>query len=51
MVPLDRIIALISFLWSTIFTFYYTRVRPQCNFSILERMVEASSSEILYWYA
>jgi len=38
MVPLDRIIALISF-WSNIkFTFYYTRVQPQCDFSILERI-------------
>jgi len=28
----------ICFLWNIIFTFYYTRVRPQCDYSILGRM-------------
>jgi len=32
--PVDLIIL---FLWNIIFTFYYTRVRPQCDFSILGR--------------
>jgi len=33
-VSLALFILLISFLWNRIFTFYYTRVRPQCDFSI-----------------
>jgi len=36
-VPLDLIIDLILFLWNIIFMFYCTRVRPQCDFSILGR--------------
>jgi len=38
-VPLSEsfINGLISFLWNTIFTFYYVRVRPQFDFSILGR--------------
>jgi len=36
-VPLDLIIEPILFLWNIIFTFYYTRVRPQRDFSILGR--------------
>ena len=31
----DLIIALILFLWTIIFAFYYTRVRPQCDYTIL----------------
>jgi len=37
LVPLDLIIEPLSFLWNMIFTFYYTCVRPQCDFSILGR--------------
>jgi len=36
-VPLVLIIEPILFLWNIIFTFYYTRVRPQCDFSNLGR--------------
>ena len=32
---MDIIIEPILFLWKRIFTFYYTRVRPQCDYSIL----------------
>jgi len=39
-VPLDLIIEPILFLWNIIFTFYYTRVRPQCDLSILGRLVD-----------
>ena len=39
MIPLALIIGLISFLWNTIFTFYYMRVRPQCEFSTLWQVV------------
>ena len=35
--PVDLIIEPILFLWNIIFTLYYTRVRPQCDFSILGR--------------
>jgi len=31
------VIGLILCVWNIIFTFYYTRVRPQCDFSILGR--------------
>ena len=34
-VPMDLIIETILFLWNMIVTFYYTRVRPQCDYSIL----------------
>jgi len=33
----NLIIEPIWFLWNVIFTFYYTRVRPQCDYSILGR--------------
>jgi len=33
----NPIIEPILFLWNIIFTFYYTRVRPQCDYSILGR--------------
>jgi len=36
-VPVNLIIEPILLLWSIIFTFYYTRVRPQCDYSILGR--------------
>jgi len=32
------IVETILFLWNIIFTFYYTRVRPQCDYSILGRI-------------
>jgi len=32
---MDLIIEPIWFLWNIIFTFYYTRVRPHCDYSIL----------------
>ena len=35
--PVILIIEPILFLWNIIFTFYYTRVRPQCDYSILGR--------------
>jgi len=37
-VPVYLIIEPILFLWNTILTFYYTRVRPQCDYSILGRV-------------
>ena len=37
-VPLVLIIEPFLFLWNIIFTFYYTRVRPQCDFSIRGRV-------------
>jgi len=37
-VPVDLIIEPILFLWNIIFTFHYTRVRPQCDYSILGRV-------------
>jgi len=36
-VIVDLMIEPILFLWNIIFTFYYTRVRPQCDYSILGR--------------
>jgi len=41
-VPVKLIFECILFLWNIIFTFYYTRVRPQCDYSILGRMWETS---------
>jgi len=38
-VLLALVIGLISFLWKLVLTFYYMRVQPQCNFSILGRYV------------
>jgi len=52
----DLIIEPILFLWNIIFTFYYTRVRPQCDYSILGRIVRrlefvhpASFSHLHIW--
>ena len=38
-VPVNLIIESILFVWNIIFAFYYTRVRPQCDYSILGRSV------------
>jgi len=40
----------ILFLWNIIFTFYYTRVRPQCDYPILGRGArDPSSSSSRFW--
>jgi len=39
---------LISFLWNMKYIFYYTRVRPQCDFSILGRLVRSALCQVIY---
>ena len=48
---MDLIIEPMLFLWNIIFTFYYTRVRPQCDYSILGRLAQSffSSSSIFHF--
>ena len=48
-VPHDLILALISFLWHIIFAFYYTRVRPQCDFSVRGRYASVTSHRTYWW--
>jgi len=43
-VPVNLIIEPIWFSWNIIFTFYYTRVRPQCDYSILGRKMSVNGS-------
>jgi len=43
----DLIIEPIWFLWNIIFTSYYTRVRPQCDYTILGRPFNGNFDEIL----
>ena len=42
---MDRIIESILFLWNIIFAFYYTRIRPQCDYSILGRYGAMSDAQ------
>ena len=48
-VPQALMIEPIVFLWNIIFTFYYTRVQPPCDFSILGRIYDMTLSCAVTW--